>query len=548
MKHQMTNLPILFISAISISLVGCSPDETQKSSFEVKILNHDSYQAKGLIAKSLPEISAALASGEITSEALVQLYLSRIAEIDKQGPRLQAVLSLNPNAIADAKELDAMRAKGNIKGPMHGIPILLKDNIETKDPLATTAGALALKDNITGRDSPLVADLRAQGAIILGKTNLSQWANFRSNDSMSGWSVLGGQVRNPHMLDRNPCGSSSGSGAATTASLAAATIGTETNGSIICPSNANGIVGFKPTVGVVPQNYIIPISASQDTAGPMTKTVMGAAMMMNAMTHDSVTDYTELLQTAALKDIRVGVLHYAEGNNGNIKNRFNEALADIEKAGAVLIDIDKSPLNGEGFGGMSFKVLRYEFKDGLNAYLSSTPKTVPVRSLKDLIAFNIEHKDTELALFDQSIFTASEAEKTLNDPEYITALETIQKATREDGIDFLLKEYDVDVLIAPSGPIVPRVDPINGDVWPGFPGAGSMAAIAGYPHATVPMGAIRSLPVSISFIGGKGQDAKVLSYAFAYEQKSKRRVEPHYYKDAEAIAEINRAMKPYRGE
>ena len=550
MNHHLATT--LLLSAVTLAVAGCSPDTAQKTPQNTSLATaealRESYQAQGLITKSLPEISEALASGEITSEALVQLYLARIADIDQQGPRLQAVLSLNPTALEDARTLDALRRQGEIKGPMHGIPILLKDNIETKDALATTAGALALKDNITGRDSPLVADLRAQGAIILGKTNLSQWANFRSNSSMSGWSVLGGQVRNPHMLDRNPCGSSSGSGAATTASLAAATIGTETNGSIICPSNANGIVGFKPTVGLVPQDYIIPISASQDTAGPMTKTVRGAAMMMNAMTHDPGTDYTALLQPTALQNIRVGVLRYAEGDNSTIKSRFHEALRDLEKAGAILVDIEKSPLDVKEFGSLSFKVLRYEFKHGLNAYLAATPTTVPVRSLKDLIVFNRDHEDTELALFDQSIFTASQAEKSLDDPDYIAARTTIQKATREDGIDYLLKQYDVDVLIAPSGPIVPRVDPVNGDVWPSFPGAGSMAAIAGYPHASVPMGAIRSLPVSLSFIGGRGQDAKILSYAFAYEQKSMKRVEPHYYKDAEAIADINRAMRPYSGE
>lgn len=537
-------LSLLTIS-LSLSLAACAPEAVQKASPITEAAQRESYQATGLITKSLPEIAEALAKGEITSEALVQLYLTRIAKIDKNGPRLQAVLSLNPDAIAEARKLDQMRRDGHIKGVMHGIPVLLKDNIETKDNMATTAGALALKDNLTGRDSPLAADLRRNGAIILGKTNLSQWANFRSEGSMSGWSLLGGQVRNPHILDRNPCGSSAGSGAATAASLAAASVGTETDGSIICPSNANGVVGFKPTVGLVPQNFIIPISASQDTAGPMTKTVTGAAMMMNAMTHNPQEDYTRYLQTTALKNIRIGVLKYAEGHNAKIRGRFLEALTDMEQAGATLVSIDQRPRHVKGFGRMSYDVLKYEFKEGLNAYLSTVPNAVPVRSLKELIAFNIEHGDKELVLFDQSIFISSEAMTSLNDPDYISARNAIQKATREDGIDLLLKQYDVDVLIAPSGPLVPRTDPINGDVWPDFPGAASMAAIAGYPHATVPMGSVLGLPINISFMGGYGKDAKILGYAYAYEQKSKKRSVPKYYKTAESLPQIKRAMKPY---
>lgn len=275
-----------------MALYGCSPMLEKTEIVKKKAVVPD-YRVTGILAKSLPEIAEALNKGDITSEALVQLYLDRIDAVDKNGPTLQAILTINPDVLAEAKKLDEMKAAGKIKGVLHGVPILLKDNIETKDNMPTTAGALALKGNITGRDSPLVAGLRSQGALILGKTNLSQWANFRSEGSMSGWSALGGQVRNPHMLDRNPCGSSSGSGAAMAASLAAGTVGTETNGSVTCPSNANGIVGFKPTVGIVPQLHIIPISASQDTAGPMTKTVMGAAMMMNAMAAETPKiDYT----------------------------------------------------------------------------------------------------------------------------------------------------------------------------------------------------------------------------------------------------------------
>ncbi len=515
----------------------------------VSTSNHIDYQPKGIIAKSLPEIVKALDSGQITSEQLVNLYLKRINDIDKNGPTLQAVLSLNPDAIKQAQKLDTMRAKGEILGALHGIPIFLKDNIESKGAMATTAGSLALKGNVTGRDSPLVAGLRAQGAIIFGKTNLSQWANFRSNNSMSGWSALGGQVRNPHMLDRNPCGSSSGSGAATAASLVSASVGTETNGSIICPSNANGIVGFKPTVGIVPQDYIVPISVSQDTAGPMTKTVRGTAMMMNAMaTETPDVDYTEKLNLNALKGVRVGVLHFAQGDSQPIINKFNAALEDLKMVGAELIFIHKRPETPDKYGKMAYDLLKYEFKDGLNKYLASTsPKQVKSRNLEELIAFNEKHADVEQALFDQSIFVASQKMGVLTDEAYVEALKIVKETTRENGIDKLLKEYNVTVLVAPSGPVVPRIDPINGDIWPNdWPGFGSMAARAGYPHITVPMGGIRNLSVGISFIGSKNQDANILSYGYAYEQQSKKRLEPQYLKNAENIPVIAKAMKPYK--
>jgi amidase len=536
-KHQLLALAIGFVG------VACSPTDKPPQNTQSPVA---AYQATGIIARSLPEIVKALESGEISSEALVTLYLERINTIDKHGPRLQAVLSINPDAIEQAKALDAMRTDGLVKGPLHGVPILLKDNIESLDNMPTTAGALALKDNITHRDSPLVAGLRAQGAIILGKTNLSQWANFRSENSMSGWSALGGQVRNPHMLDRNPCGSSSGSGAAAAASLAAATVGTETNGSITCPSNANGIVGFKPTVGIVPQQYIIPISASQDTAGPMTKTVKGAAMMMNAMaTSIPDIDYTARLSNDALKGVRVGVLNFAKGTNVQIQQHFATALADLRAAGAILVNIDERPKSPEGLGKMGYDILKFEFKDGLNSYLASTSaEQVPTRTLQELIDYNQANAQTELALFDQSIFVASQAMDTLDSETYKTAVSTVQKATREDGVDKLLLANNVSVLVAPTGPAVPRVDPINGDVWPeNWPGFGSYAAQAGYPHATVPMGEIHALSVNLSFIGTKSTDAEILAYAYAYEQQSQRRVEPQYLTNAEDIPFIAEAMK-----
>ncbi|WP_293762960.1 amidase [uncultured Paraglaciecola sp.] len=540
--------------AAGISISGCSPSTessvmTPQSNILQPELAETDFRAKGIIAGSLPEVINALNTGKISSQALVKLYIERIEKIDKNGPKLQSILALNPDVLAIAQKLDKQRAAGEIIGPLHGVPVLLKDNIETKDRIATTAGALALKDNITGRDSPLVAGLRAQGAIILGKTNLSQWANFRSEGSMSGWSALGGQVKNPHMLDRNPCGSSSGSGAATAASLAAASVGTETNGSVICPSNANGIVGFKPTVGIVPQQYIIPISVSQDTAGTMTKTVMGAALMMNAMaTTTPNTDYSAGLTKDALKGVRVGVLNFAKGDSAPILEHFKTALSDLKDAGAILVDIDERPETPNNFGGMSYDILKYEFKDGLNTYLASTsPAQVSTRNLQQLIDFNEAHKEIELALFDQSIFVASQAMDSLESEEYQTAIQIVQTSTRQEGIDRLLQEHNVQVLLAPSGPTVPIVDPINGDVWPNsWPGYGSHAARAGYPHVSVPMGGIHGISVSLSFIGGENADAEILTYAYAYEQHSLRRLEPQYLKNAQAIPFIADAMKGYK--
>jgi amidase len=350
------------------------------------------------------------------------------------------------------------------------------------------------------------------------------------------------------MLDRNPCGSSSGSGAATAASLAAATVGTETNGSIICPSNANGIVGFKPTVGVVPQQYIIPISHTQDTAGPMTKTVMGAALMMNAMaTTTPDIDYSAGLTKDALKGVRVGVLKFASGKSQPILANFNAALDDLKAAGAILVEIDERPKTPDQFGKMAYDILKFEFKHGLNEYLASTsPKQVKTRTLQQLIDFNLAQKDIELALYDQSIFDASQAMGSLDSEDYQTAIKTVQQATGEDGIDKLMQAHNVQVLVAPSGPAVPRVDPINGDVWPSdWPGYGGHAARAGYPHATVPMGGINGLSVGLSFIGGKNSDADVLSYAYGYEQHSMRLLAPQYLTNAEELPAIKKAMKGY---
>ena len=538
MKHLLMGV------ALGVLCTACSSVADVTKTAEADVEASMPERAEQLVLQTLPEIASAVESGDVSSEELVTAYLMRIEQIDRSGPTLQSVLAVNPNAMADAQASDARRSMGKAWGPLDGVPILLKDNIESLDPVATTAGALALKDNITGRDSPLVAGMRAQGAIILGKTNLSQWANFRSNDSMSGWSALGGQVRNPHMLDRNPCGSSSGSGAAAAASLAAGTVGTETNGSIISPSNVNGVVGVKPTVCLVAQDYIEPISSSQDTAGPMTKSVKGAAMMMNAMaTGDAKTDYVAALDASSLSGKRIGVMRFSQGSNADILDRFNAALAVLESQGATLVDIDSFSPDAEKFWGDALSVLQYEFKHTLNEYLASTPETVTARTLADLIAFNQANADIELALFDQSQFDASQEKGAITDEAYTTARDAVQRASREAGIDRLIADYDVQMLVAPSGPVSPRVDPINGDTWPAWAGAGYLAAIAGYPHITVPMGDVHGVPIGFSIMSGKDADADVLSWGYAYEQASQMRVAPQYLETAEARPEIAAAMK-----
>jgi amidase len=532
---------LLLISTASLLLSACitvKPYGPMPSDYR-KIAQNE-YTATGWSEKSLSEISVGLAAKQITSQSLTKTYLRRIAEIDRSGPTLRSVLALNPDAMSQAKASDARRIAGQSLGPMDGIPVLLKDNIETLDPVATTAGAYALVENITGRDSPLVAGLRAQGAVILGKTNLSQWANFRSNESVSGWTALGGQVRNPHMLDRSPCGSSSGSGVAAAASLAAGTVGTETNGSIICPSNVNGVVGFKPTVGLVSQKHIVPISASQDTAGPITKTVRGAALMLDAMDNQEI-DYAAGLAANSLVGARVGVMRFAEGSNDDIKDRFNASLEAMVAAGAVLVEIEEFS-RGDDYGEKSLDVLLYEFKAGINEYLADAAPAVKTRNLEQLMAYN-ESDPRETAVFDQDIFEAAQAKGDLTDPDYLTARAEIQRATGANGIDRLMVANQLDMLVSPSGPVSSRVDPINGDVWPSWAGAGYLAAVAGYPHITVPMGDIHGIPIGFSIMAGKGQDAQVLSFGYSFEQVAGKRVTPKYLRNAGDRPELSVAMK-----
>lgn len=488
--------------------------------------------------RSLSALADEMAAGHLSSERLVKAYLARIAAIDRAGPTLRSVIATNPDAVAQARALDAERRATGPRGPLHGVPILIKDNIDTRDAMPTTAGSLALKNNVTGRDAPLVARLRAAGAVILGKTNLSEWANFRDPDSTSGWSGVGGLVRNPHALDRNACGSSSGSGAAVAANLAGAAIGTETDGSIVCPATVNGIVGFKPTAGLVSRSHVVPISASQDTAGPMAREVRDAALLLTAIAGtdpaDPATaeadarkqDYVAALSPEALRDKRVGVLRWRTGHNPAVDALFAEALATLRERGAVLVDIGESGVP-RTLGELESLVLHTEFKAGLNAYLASTPPTVTVRTLAALIAFNDANAARELPLFGQRTLVEAEATRGLDDPAYRAARAEAKRLAGPAGIDRLLADNRVSLLVAPTMGPAWMTDVVNGDQYGGG-SSGQMPAVAGYPHLTVPMGAVRGLPVGLSFIGTAWADAEVLAAGYAYEQASQRRVVPAF--------------------
>ncbi len=498
--------------------------------------------------KSIPELSAMLAAGAISSEELTRAYIDRIEAIDRAGPKLNSVIAVMPGAIEEARMLDAERKAGTLRGPLHGIPILIKDNIEAKGPVPTTAGSTALLANVTDRDAPLVARLRAAGAIILGKTNLSQWANIRSNDSVSGWSSVGGLVKNPYALDRNSCGSSSGSGAAGAASLAAAAIGTETDGSIICPSSINGLVGFKPTLGLVSRTHVIPISHSQDTAGPMARSVTDAALVLTALVGSDPadpatagadarkTDYAAGLSPGYLQGVRIGVLKDRTGSNARVQAVFAGALDWFAAAGAELVEIEDSRTGLEGLGEAEFKVLMVELKADLNAYLASTPATVKARTLKDIIAYNAANAVMELAWFDQGLFDLAESQQGLDDSEYRDALAKAKRLAGAEGIDKLLKTHDVRFLIGPSNAPAWVSDLVNGDHSSG-PSQSQLPAIAGYPHITVPMGYVAGLPVGLSIIGGQWQDHDVIKAGYAIEQASKARVAPGYAPKADAVAD-----------
>jgi amidase len=471
-----------------------------------------------------------------------------LARIRLLNPRLRAVIAADPTAMDQARRLDAT---GTPRGALFGMPILIKDNIETMGPLPTTAGSLALAGNVTNRDAPLVARLRAAGAVIVGKANLSEWANFRSNDSISGWSAVGGQTRNPHALDRNACGSSTGSAVAVAAGMVPAAIGTETNGSITCPAAINGIVGFKPTVGLVSRTHVIPISETQDTPGPMARTVREAAMVLDAIAGSDTADaataeadrrrrpYAAQLNADSMRGRRIGVMRFAAGFGTNIP--FEEALATLRAQGAVLVDIAEMPNRGQ-MGAASFQVLLHEFKDGLNRYLATTPPAVRTRTLAQLLEFNRANAAAEMPLFGQELFEQAEATAGLN-ADYRRHRETMQRLAGAEGIDRVMREHNIDALVGPTMPAAWFIDAVHGDVISGG-GGGGLAAMAGYPHLTVPMGHVRGLPVGISFLGAKWSDGLILSIGYAYEQASRKRIEPRFLSSIEEEPEYRRAMEP----
>jgi amidase len=481
-----------------------------------------------LEGRTLQDLSVQLQARHVTSEQLVKWYLDRIDTIDRNGPKLQAVLAVNQQALAVAKQLDRELAAGKSRSPLHGLPILIKDNIETADDLPTTAGSLALAENVTHRDSPLVAKLRAAGMIILGKTNLSEWANYRSNRAISGWSGVGGLTRNPYGLDRSPCGSSSGSGAGVAASLATAAIGSETDGSVTCPASVNGIVGLKPTVGLVSRTHIVPISHSQDTAGPMGHSVTDVAMLLDAIAGTDPADaataeadahrgqYVLGLRADALNGKRIGVLRFQAGFHTETDAVFAQALQILKDAGATLVEIPKWPA-ADAIGDAETTVLSVEFKADVNAYLATTPSAVKSRTLADLIDFNHSRQARELGLFGQELFEKSQATKGLDDPDYRKALETSKRLAGPEGIDKMMADNKVDALVAPTAGPAWVVDSVNGDHASGS--STTMPAVAGYPHLSVPMGTVFGLPVGLSIIAGKWADGAVLAYGFAFEQR-----------------------------
>jgi amidase len=479
-------------------------------------------------AKTIMELKAELDAGRATSVALVQGYLARIDELDRRGPTLRAVLATNPDALQQARELDRERAQGNLRGPLHGIPILLKDNIETLDVMPTTAGSLALARNFAQVDAPIVANLRAAGAIVLGKTNLSEWANFRSDRSISGWSAVGGLTRNPHVLDRSPCGSSAGSGVAMSAGFAAAAVGTETDGSITCPASMNGVVGLKPTLGLLAQAGIVPIAHSQDTAGPMTRTVTDTAVMLTAMVGDvphncsalpgdcRKIDYASLISANALRGKRVGVWRFRAGRFPAVDAVYERALQVLRDAGATLIEV-QTPENPR-IRGAEDLVLLTEFKTELNRYLRKTPATVAVKDLKQLMEFNAA-TPRELALFGQEVLARANAAKNLDDAAYLSAVADAKRLAGPDGIGKQLLSEQFDFIVAPTNGPSWRVDIVVGDQFSGS--FSTLPAVSGYPHLTVPMGAIQGLPVGLSFIGAPWTEGALLAAGFAFEQRAR---------------------------
>jgi len=502
----------------------------------------DAWQDSPLGEVTIGQLQEGLVAGRWTSQSLVRHYREEIERIDRSGPSVNSVIEVNPDAEEIARALDDERKAKGARGPMHGIPLLIKDNIDTADRMKTSAGSLALADWVARHDAGIVSRLRQAGAVLLGKTNLSEWANFRSGKSTSGWSGRGGLTRNPYCLDRNTCGSSSGSGAAVAANLCAAAIGTETDGSIVCPSSANGIVGLKPTLGLVSRSGIIPIAHSQDTAGPMARTVADAAVLLGAIAGadpgDSATsgipgsvpvDYTRFLDPQGLKGARIGILRQFFGFDPRVDLLMEAAVDVMKKLGGVILDPVEMPTARE-YEDSEMEVLLYEFKADLNAYLAGVAAGLPVHSLKDLIAFNEENKAKEMPYFGQDLVVKAEAKGPLTDAAYRKALQRNLKLSRKDGIDRVILSHRLDALVAPTGGPAWMTDLVNGDHFSG--GCSTPPAVAGYPHITVPAGFLFGLPVGISFFGRAYSEPTLLRIAYAFEQATLHRTPPRFHPTA----------------
>jgi amidase len=525
-----------FLKASSVSWLAITTFDLFSCQRKHAVESNEKVQSFALEEVTIDGLQQKMQKGELTSRSITEMYLSRIESIDKNGVALNSVIELNPDAIAIAEAMDNERKAGKVRGPMHGIPVLIKDNIDTGDKMMTTAGALALEGNRAKKDAFIISQLRNSGAVLIGKTNLSEWANFRADRSSSGWSSRGGQTKNPYILERNPCGSSSGSGAAVAANLCAVAIGTETNGSIACPSPINGIVGIKPTVGLLSRSGIIPISQTQDTAGPMARTVRDAAILLGALTgtddDDPVTqeskgkshsDYTTFLDPNGLKGKRIGVEKSMLKKHEGVDKLLQEALESMRSLGATIVEVELIK-KLDGVYPSEFTVLQYEFKDGVNRYLANA--NAPVKSLTQVIEFNRSNEAMAMPFFKQDILESSDAKPGLDNKEYKDALQKILTVTR-GALDSTIKDHQLNAICGPTTGPSWCTDLINGDFFTGY-AVYSSAAIAGYPHISVPMGLVFDLPVGISFLGQPYQEPELLSICYAYEQASRKRGVPKF--------------------
>lgn len=522
MKKIFSALSVLLI----IASVSC--DQSRGKTESVKPFRFEEY--------TITRLQQGYDNGDFTITEVVQAYLDRIGAVDDSGPMLNAVIQVNPDALSVAAQLDEELKDGRKRGPMHGVPVLLKDNIDTHDQMETTAGSRALKGSHPLQDSYVAMKLREAGAVIIGKANLSEWANFRGNLSSSGWSGVGGQTKNPYVLDRNPCGSSSGSGAAVSANLCLIAIGTETNGSIVCPSTANGIVGIKPTVGLLSRSGIVPISFTQDTPGPMARTVTDAAIALGVLTgidpNDSktaasegkyLTDYTPFLREDGLMGKRLGWYTASRGDHFKVDTLMQKTVDFLKSQGAEVIEIDN--IYDREAGSLSFQVLLWEFRDGLNKYFASLGENAPVKSVEELIEFN-KTDSLELRYYDQELVIEAQKKGDVSSPEFLEILAKMNRLVREEGIDRVMKEHNLDAFIAPTGSPAWKTDLVNGDSF--LVSSSSPAAIAGYPNITVPMGYIDGLPVGISFFGRAWSEPLLIEIAYGFESLTKQRRAPEF--------------------